>query len=237
MLAALRDKAATRGHAARPGPDRRDMIADAGARVQLPRLPPELVADALPGRDLLERQRRRRARHPGPHTAAARRPAQRRLRRAPRRLVRRRRVQRRRRRHARSARPRPDRRRPSAPCTPASPPHVPGARLGDIGHAIAGVARRGRLRACSPTTAATGSGGRCTRRRSCRTRAGAGSGMKLRPGLVIAIEPMLLARRPRRLPPRRRRLDAAHRRRQPRRPRRAHHRRDRRRPEDPHRSL
>ena len=47
--------------------------------------------------------------------------------------------------------------------------------------------------ASTPTRAATGSAAPCTRRRTCRTRAGAGRGVPLRAGLVIAIEPWFLA--------------------------------------------
>ena len=104
----------------------------------------------------------------------------------------------------------------------------PGNTLGDVGHAI-GSSARGRATACSPTTAATASAAPCTRTRTCPTRARPDKGMRLRPGLVIAIEPMLIADGTDEYLARPRRVDVAHRVGRPRRPQRAHRRRHRRR--------
>ena len=68
----------------------------------------------------------------------------------------------------------------------------------------------------------TASAGRCTRRREVRTTASPGAGLRLRPGMVIAIEPMVNAGG--RGPLRWRRVDRRHRGRRAVRPLRAHRR-------------
>ena len=79
----------------------------------------------------------------------------------------------------------------------------------------------------TPTSAATASVASCTATRTCRTTARPGAATRCATGLVVALEPWFLAH-DRRARHRSRRLDAAQRRRLPRRALRAHRRDDRR---------
>ena len=92
-------------------------------------------------------------------------------------------------RRATSSRPR------AAAATPASRRSAPGARLGDIGAAIEELAAR---EGCSVVRdlAATASAARCTRRRPSSTSGRAGTGLRLREGMAITIEPMINLGRP-----------------------------------------
>jgi methionyl aminopeptidase len=67
----------------------------------------------------------------------------------------------------------------------------PGARLGDVGHAIAGVARRGRYGLLADH-GGHGVGRTMHEAPFVPNQGRRGKGLTLRPGLVIAIEPMLL---------------------------------------------
>ena len=69
----------------------------------------------------------------------------------------------------------------------------PGSRTGDVSAAIQQPCEGARASASSGSTPATGSGGRCTRTRRCRTTARPGTGLPLQPGMTIALEPMVLA--------------------------------------------
>ena len=75
----------------------------------------------------------------------------------------------------------------------------PAARLSDISHAVQRVVRGSRPSATAPTTgsspstAGTASARRCTWTRSCPTTASPGQGPRLRPGMALAVEPMLTA--------------------------------------------
>ena len=67
-----------------------------------------------------------------------------------------------------------------------------GARIGDISHAIGSVSRSAGT--ASPRgSAGTASAARCTRIRTCPNEGRPGRGFRLRPGLALAIEPMLIA--------------------------------------------
>ena len=109
---------------------------------------------------------------------------------------------------------------------------VVGNRIGDVSAAIGAVGRAG---GCGINTDQGGHGvGRHDARAAARAQRGARRPRRAAAGRAghrdRAVVP---GRRQRRLPRRRRRLDAAQRRRQPRRPRRAHRRRHRRRPPHP----
>ena len=71
----------------------------------------------------------------------------------------------------------------------------PGNRLGDIGTPSRPTSRRRASRWCA-TSWATASARRSTRPRRCRTTAPPAPGTRLRPGLVLAIEPMVNAGHP-----------------------------------------
>ena len=109
----------------------------------------------------------------------------------------------------------------------------PGARLGDIAHAIGRVARAAGY-GLMANHGGHGIGREMHEAPHVPNEGRPGRGLVLRPGLVLALEPMLITGGTdayRRGP---RRLDPAHRRRQPGRPHRAHRRRHRARPRGPH---
>ena len=76
---------------------------------------------------------------------------------------------------------------------PASRRSRPGARIGDISAAIQDARRERRLLAWCATSSATASAGACTRIRRCRTSDRRDRGIRLREGMVLAIEPMVNA--------------------------------------------
>ena len=113
---------------------------------------------------------------------------------------------------------------------------VAGNRLGDIGAAAERRGRRRRASGWCASTSVTASAPPCTRSPRCRTTGPAGRGLRLRAGIVLAIEPMVTAGRATTRTARRR-LDRRDRRRLPGRALRAHRRHHRRRPRDPHRPV
>ena len=163
---------ARRGGPRRPGRRRR--------RLAVPRVRPAGDHAAVPRGGLPVGQRRRAARHPDAGRARRRRPAQRRRRRDARRLGRAtprspsRSARRARRTWRWSPRPsgrwRPASRRPSSATGSATSPRPSAPWAGPAGAAS------------TPTRAVTASAGRCTRRRTCRTRAGRAAGCRCAPG-------------------------------------------------------
>ena len=68
---------------------------------------------------------------------------------------------------------------------------APGNRLGDVSHAVQAHVESARLRRSCARSWATASAGRSTRSRRCRTSGIPGAGPLLKPGMVLAIEPMV----------------------------------------------
>ena len=167
-----------------------DVLARARRRLAVPQLPPALGAEPVPGGAVRLRQRRRRARHPQRRSARRRRPRLGRLRRHAARLVRRRGAQLHRGNAARPGR-RTDRGDGWALAAGIAAVR-PGNTLGDVGHAIAAVAR-GAGYGLLADHGGHGIGRTMHEDPHVPNEGRPGKGMRLRPGLVIAIEPMLIA--------------------------------------------
>ena len=208
----------------------RDVLDRRGATSELPRLP------RLPGGDLRVGQRGGDPRHPRPRGPRRGRRAVDRLRRDRRRLARRRRVH-----DGRSATITAEAQRliDTAERALAAGDRGDGARRPRRRRRRGDRRRRrgGRLRQPARLLRPRDRPGDARGPGRRRTAAGRGKGAELAPGVVLAIEPMLIAGGADDVRRARRRLDRRHRRRLARRPRRAHGRRHRRRPRDPHPPL